>query len=294
MSERNAIIMAAGMSTRFVPLSMEMPKALLPVKGEVLIERQIGQLKEAGISEIIVVTGYLKEQFDYLAKRFGITLIENPVYQDRNNHSTLYAAKNYLRDTFICSGDNYFTENVFMEKSSRSYYAAVYEEGDTDEWCLTADGEGKIQDVVIGGRASWVMKGHAYFTAEFSGKFIPYLEKAYGAPECANQFWEEIYMEHIGELELYIRRYENRIIEEFDSIEELREFDEIYKEKSGSRILRCISETLGCREKDLKEIKPVKEQSKVTGCSFRCGKRHYRYLFDTGILNLEGEENGRE
>ena len=66
MSERNAIIMAAGMSTRFVPLSVEMPKALIRVRGEVLIERQIKQLKAAGISEIVVVTGYLKEQFDYI------------------------------------------------------------------------------------------------------------------------------------------------------------------------------------------------------------------------------------
>ena len=59
----NAIIMAAGTSSRFVPLSYELPKALITVKGEVLIERQIRQLKEAGINEIVVVTGYKKELF---------------------------------------------------------------------------------------------------------------------------------------------------------------------------------------------------------------------------------------
>ncbi len=288
MSERNAIIMAAGMSTRFVPLSVEMPKALLRVKGEVLIERQIEQLKDAGISEIVVVTGYLKKQFDYLSKRYGITLIENPVYQVRNNHSTLFAAKNYLRDTFICSGDNYFTENVFVEKSSLAYYATVYEDGDTDEWCLRTDEKGKIQDVVIGGKDSWVMKGHAYFTTEFSEKFIPYLEKAYSDPGCANQFWEEIYMEHIYELELYVRKYENGIIEEFDSIEELREFDEIYKDQSGSKILRHISEMLEYKESEFKEIIPVKEQGKVTGFSFRCRRHCYIYHFETGLLKIEG------
>ena len=48
----NAIIMAAGMSTRFAPISYEYPKALLNVKGEVLIERQICQLKEVGIDDI--------------------------------------------------------------------------------------------------------------------------------------------------------------------------------------------------------------------------------------------------
>ena len=50
----NAVIMAAGTASRFAPLSYERPKALIEVKGEVLIERQIRQLQEAGISEIII------------------------------------------------------------------------------------------------------------------------------------------------------------------------------------------------------------------------------------------------
>ena len=45
----NAIIMAAGTASRFAPLSYERPKALIEVKGEILIERQIRQLMEAGI-----------------------------------------------------------------------------------------------------------------------------------------------------------------------------------------------------------------------------------------------------
>ena len=45
----NAVIMAAGTSSRCAPLSYEMPKALITVKGEVLIERQIRQLQEAGV-----------------------------------------------------------------------------------------------------------------------------------------------------------------------------------------------------------------------------------------------------
>ena len=48
----NAIILAAGMSARFAPLSFERPKGLLRVKGEVLVERQIRQLQKAGVSDI--------------------------------------------------------------------------------------------------------------------------------------------------------------------------------------------------------------------------------------------------
>ena len=60
---KNAVIMAAGLSSRFVPLSYEKPKGLLMVRGEILIERQIEQLLAAGISEIYVVVGYMKELF---------------------------------------------------------------------------------------------------------------------------------------------------------------------------------------------------------------------------------------
>ena len=57
----NAIILAAGLSSRFAPISYERPKGLLRVRGEVLIERQIEQLKAAGVTDIVVVVGYKKE-----------------------------------------------------------------------------------------------------------------------------------------------------------------------------------------------------------------------------------------
>lgn len=75
---KNAIIMAAGMSTRFVPLSLEKPKGLLVVKNEVLIERQIEQLRDAGIKEIVLVLGYKKESFFYLESKYDVKIIINP------------------------------------------------------------------------------------------------------------------------------------------------------------------------------------------------------------------------
>lgn len=76
----NAIILAAGMSTRFVPFNYEMPKGLLEVKGEVLVERQIRQLLEKGIEEIVVVVGYMKEKFEYLKDKYGVILVETTDY----------------------------------------------------------------------------------------------------------------------------------------------------------------------------------------------------------------------
>lgn len=111
----NAIIMAAGVSSRFAPLSYEKPKALITVNGEVLIERQIRQLREVGINEIVVVVGYKKEQFYYLKEKFGVIIVENPEYNTRNNNASIYVAQKYIHNSYICSADNYFTQNPFTK-----------------------------------------------------------------------------------------------------------------------------------------------------------------------------------
>ena len=61
-----AILLAAGMGTRLRPLTLTTPKSLISVNGQPMLERQIEFLKEKGIDEIIVVTGYLNEKFEYL------------------------------------------------------------------------------------------------------------------------------------------------------------------------------------------------------------------------------------
>lgn len=97
----NAIIMAAGMGTRFAPLSYEKPKALLKVKGEVVIERQIRQLQEAGIKDITVVVGYMKEKMYYLAEKFNVNIVVNEDYYRYNNTSTLMRVLDKLSNTYI-------------------------------------------------------------------------------------------------------------------------------------------------------------------------------------------------
>ena len=109
----NAIIMAAGLSSRFAPISYEKPKGLLKVRGEVLIERQIEQLLEAGITDITVVVGYKKEYFFYLRQKYGVAIVNNDEYASRNNNGSLYRVREKLGNTYVCSSDDYFTENPF-------------------------------------------------------------------------------------------------------------------------------------------------------------------------------------
>ena len=119
----NAIILAAGLSSRFAPISYEKPKGLLHVRGEILIERQIRQLQESGIDDITVVAGYKKEYFFYLEEKHGVSIVVNEEYATRNNHSSLMVVRERLGNTFICSSDNYFVENPFEPYVWKAYYA---------------------------------------------------------------------------------------------------------------------------------------------------------------------------
>lgn len=274
----NAIILAAGTASRFAPLSYEMPKGLVEVKGEVLIERQIRQLKEAGIDEIIIVVGYKKEKFEYLKEKFGVVLVENPYYLERNNNSSIYVARKWIKNTYICSSDNYFRENPFTKEVEESYYAAVYEQGNTNEWCITEDENGYIKNVVVGGRDSWVMLGHVFWSEKFSRKFISILSQIFDSPDSTQKLWESIYIENIGDLPMKIKKYDKSFIFEFDTLDGLREFDKSYVENTRSEIIKSIAKILKCEEKDLSKFVTVKDKNnEASGFEFEFRGMKYKY-----------------
>ena len=283
MKVDNAIIMAAGTASRFAPLSYEKPKALIEVRGEVLIERQIRQLSEAGIEKIVVVTGYKAEQFEYLKDKYGVVLINNPYYLTRNNNSSIYAAREYIKNSYICSSDNYFITNPFESDVDESYYSAVYMEGDTGEWCISED-DGWIKGVKVGGQDSWVMLGHVFWSESFSRSFLHILEDEYEWPETADKLWETIYIEHINELPMKIRKYPADFIFEFDTLDELREFDDSYISNTRSEILTKIAGELGVEEKDIVKVKTFKDENNAAaGFTFETGKK-YRYYYKTETM----------
>ena len=225
----NAIIMAAGMSSRFGSSAQECPKALLEVKGEILIERQIRQLIEAGVPQIVVAVGYMKERFEYLQEKFGVILVENTEYATRNNHSSIYAVRRYLKNSYICSADNYFSTNPFHAEEGEAFYSAIHINGPTEEWCITTNQEGYIKEVVVGGTDAWIMLGHVFWTQDFSDKFMGILKRDYDTKEIRNKLWESIYLDNIKKLHLKMKKYQVDEIYEFDSVAELKEFDKNYR-----------------------------------------------------------------
>ena len=273
----NAIIMAAGMSTRFAPLSYEAPKGLLVVKGERLIEREIKQLSEAGIKKITVVVGYMKEKMFYLADKFGVEIVVNEDYYRFNNCSSLMVVREQLGNTYICSSDNYFVENPFEEYVYRGYYSTVFAQGETDEYCVVESPDGTIREVTIGGENKWYMLGHVYFDRAFSEQFAPILEKEFKHEAYKLQLWEDYYARHVDTLVLEARHYSDEIIKEFDSLDELRAFDEHYLMHTNSTILLNICNTLNVTPAEIINIKPIKDGLTNTSFCFDCKGETYVY-----------------
>lgn len=222
----NAIIMAAGYSARCMPLSNVMPKGLFKVKGEILIEREISQLIDAGVTNIIVVTGFLAEKFEYLKDKYGVFIIENKDYDKYNNMASLYVAQKYMRNSYILCSDNYFEENIFHKYVYISYYSCVYSEAYCDEFCvMDTDENGVILNIHRGGDRAWYTIGDCYFNAEFSETFCKFMNEEWENYQIRNMLMDDFHIRHIKDLPLRKQERSKECILEFDTLEEIRAFD---------------------------------------------------------------------
>ena len=257
----SALILASGFGSRFVPLTYETPKGLLPVFGERMIERQIRQLHEAGITDISLMVGYLKEKFDYLIDKFGVKLIYNPEFSCKNTLATLYHARELLqgKNCYILSSDNWMRENMYHHYEPYAWYAASFMPGPTREWAMHFGKNGILKSVQIGGEDSWCMYGPVYFTREFSAKLLPLIEAYYRMPGTEQFYWEDVLIRNLKTLPpMHVNRQPENQIYEFENLEELRQFDPSYLENSGSEAMALVSRVLAVPESDIVEIRCLK------------------------------------
>lgn len=278
----NAVVLAAGTSARFVPHSLLRPKALAKIHGECLLDRQLRQLEEAGVKNITLITGYMPEAFAAYAERPGVELVHNPYALTRNNLSSLACAVSRLGNTYICSIDNYFPGQVFAPYDARPYYAAVYAEGETAEWCLGTDEEGWIREVTIGGADSPVMLGQVRFDEAFSKIFRELVLEAAGKPECYDWLWEELYRRHLHALRLTAKLHDASAILEFDSVEEALAYDPDFWKENPCEPFEALCQGLGCRPEDCRDFRPLRKPGEAVayGFTFRLGEDSYEVLVE--------------
>ena len=249
----NAVILAAGGADISAKSIYSMPKGLFIKNGETLIERQIRQLREAGIKDITVVIGYKQEMYFFLADKWKVNLEINPDLK-KNNIYSLYIARKHLGSTYVCNCDNYFEENPFSQYEYNAYHATVYKENAHNELLIRKNMSGRILEVYSGKKQGECIYGHAYIDKEFSRRLVSYMNDEIDDFRVSALFWEEFASSHSEDLDMYVREYPAKFLYEFDSIQEIQNIDSLFLENVSGLINQKICEVLECTERDISDI----------------------------------------
>lgn len=279
-SPKNAIILAAGFGMRMIPINMEFPKGLLEVRGEVLIERLIRQLHEAGIKEIYVIVGFMKEKYEYLIDQFQVKLIVNPEYSIKNNLHSLKRALSYLSNTYIIPCDIWCNKNPFSQYEMNSWYMLSSKTDSESPFRLNRKRE--IVSVKKGEQGN-AMIGIAYLTKEYACLVGNRIKKLALDSAYDNVFWEETLCSDGGMLvpaEL-VNAFD---VVEINTYEQLREIDSNSNQLKTDAI-RIIMQVLQVRQEDIKNISVLKKGMTNRSFLFECFNQKY-------IMRIPGEGTG--
>ncbi len=216
-----AILLAAGMGTRLRPITNETPKSLIKISGEPLLERQIRFLREIGIEEIIVVTGYLYEKFEYLKDKFNVKLVHNEKYETYNNIYTMYLVRDFLSDAFVIDADTYLFRNYLDSSIKTSTYFAGNKTVSAEEWMLVFDENNKVNDIKISSGEGYVMSGVSYWT-KADGQLLKHkLEQVIKSNNWQNLYWDNIAKDNLKNMDIHIKKISSSDWFEIDSLEDL-------------------------------------------------------------------------
>jgi len=203
-----ALMLAAGMGSRLGKYTKENTKCMIEINGSTLIEQALNKLDEVGITKLILVVGYKRENLikyiGYQYKNVIIEYVENPIFDKTNNIYSLYLAKEKLEedDTILLESDLLFEETILKEllEDKRENLAVV------DKYQIWMDGTSvrlDEDDDIIGfyGKRDFKFEDvrdyyktvNIYkFSKEFSQNiYIPFLE-AYMKALGVNEYYETV------------------------------------------------------------------------------------------------------
>lgn len=278
---QRAVILAAGRGLGMIPIHTEVPKALLSVHGQTLIERIIEQLHIAGITDITVVTGFMKERLEFLADAYHVDLVYNSKYASRNNLHSLYLVRNQLSDAYIIPCDIWFKENPFRPFEPCSWYATT---GQVDEDSMVYLSKQRFIAPRLKNQEGVQMIGLSYITAQDAEHLKKNLEVMDSNPLCHSLFWESAVFappRPKKELHLYGRVLSPNAYEEINTFEQLRELD-ASSPQSESALLNVAAQALQTLPEKLTHIRTLKK-----------GMTNRSFLFDfhneSYIMRIPGE-----
>ena len=226
---KRAIFLAAGFGSRMVPITLNTPKPLVRVHGKRIIETLIDAVVKAGIPEIIVVTGYLGEQFEVLLKKYpNIKFVNNELYNEANNISSAYLVRDLFENSYVLESDLIlYNANLIRKYEYQSNFLATYTDM-TDDWCFETK-NGVITKQKIGGYNCYQMLGISYYDLNDGKQLSLDIDKIYNSPGGKEKYWDQVPLDVCkNNYKIYIRECSRGDIIEIDTFNELKKIDKTY------------------------------------------------------------------
>ena len=274
---QRAIILAAGFGMRMVPINTEIPKGLMEVKGEVLIERMIRHLHEVGITDIQVVVGFMKERYEYLIDEFQVKLVVNSEYQVKNNLHSLSKVKSSLDKTYIIPCDIWSEENPFSDFEPYSWYMVTNEQSIESTVRVNRKRELVMIDETEEGNQ---MIGLSYVMGEEATLIQEKLQEFSKKSSYDHEFWE-CTLQDKNKWIIPSKVVNSKQLIEINTYEQLREIDG----NSANLQTDAISIIQDCFNVEVDEIKNITVLKKgMTNRSFLFECQNQKY-----IMRIPGE-----
>lgn len=226
---KRAIFLAAGFGSRLVPVTLNTPKPLVRVNGKRIIDGLIDACLAADISEIIIVRGYLAEQFDQLLYKYPmIRFLENSMYNEANNISSAMIARDLLSNAYVLEADLLISNPKIIKKYHYTSDFLAIQKDRTDDWCFSVK-NGVITEEKVGGLDCWQMVGISYWNELDGKKLSGHIKEAYEMPGGKERYWEQAPLVVFKEqYKVQVLACRDEDIVEIDTFRELKAIDKAY------------------------------------------------------------------
>lgn len=227
---KRAIFLAAGFGSRLVPITLNTPKPLVRVHGKRMIETLLDAVIAAEIPEIIIVRGYLGEQFDQLLYKYpNIKFVENPIFNESNNISSAMCVRYMLQNSYVLESDLLLANPALIRKYEYQSNFLGIPMDVSEDWCFATDVNGYITEQKFGGRNCHQMVGVSYWNAEDGAKLADDLAAVYNEPGGKERYWEQAALTYKKEhYKIAVRECKMEDIVEIDTFGELKKIDKTY------------------------------------------------------------------
>ena len=266
---KRAIILAAGFGMRMIPINHEIPKGLLEVNGEPLIERTIRQLHEVGIWEIHIVVGFMKERYEYLIDKYGVELVENQEFASKNNLHSINLVKEHLKNAYVVPCDIWCASNPFRRHELYSWYMVSDLVSNESNVRVNHKMELVSTSENIGGNA---MIGICYLVKDDAVIIKKRIEEFCLNRQYDGAFWEEVLYRQ-NRMIVAARVVHSTDVVEINTYEQLRDIDgDSYQLKTDA--IQVICRVFEAKQDEVTEITVLKKGMTNRSFLFSCrGKR---------------------